>query len=82
MDVKPIVNIRLPTIVCSLLLLSTIMSSCDNEWPDDYCNCHQGGTIGGWEDGNDTDIHPKDSTAGFEIHLEHWDDTCKINIVI
>lgn len=78
-SVGRIANIRLPTMFLMLILvLST--TSCDNEWPNDYCICQQGGTIGGWEDGDETDIHSKDSTAGFEVSLEHWNDTCKNDI--
>lgn len=65
-----------------MLILVLTITSCDNEWPDDYCNCQQGGTIGGWEDGNETDVNSKDSTAGFEINLEHWKDNCRNDIVL
>ena len=81
MNVGPIANIRLPTMFLMLILvLST--TSCDKEWSDDYCNCQQGGTIGGWEDGDATDIHSKDSTDGFEVSLEKWNDTCKNDLEI
>lgn len=82
MKVKRATNIRLPTAYCIMLSLTLMMTSCAEEWPDDYCPCQQGGVIGGWEDGGDTDVNHKDSTAGFEVSLEHWNDTCKNDIVL
>ena len=82
MIVGRIANIRLPTKVFMMLLFTLSIASCDKEWSEDYCTCQEGGTIGGWEDGGETDVHNKDSTAGFEISLENWNDTCKNDIVL
>ena len=72
MKMNHIKNIRLPTALGSLLFLPLMVASCDNEWPDDYCPCHQGGIIGGWEESDTTEIIHKDSTSGFSITLENW----------
>lgn len=80
-SVGRIANIRLPTIICIMLILVLTITSCDNEWPDDYCNCQQGGTIGGWEDPNDTTItDKKDSIGDIEVILNNWQDSEKHNI--
>ena len=82
MKVKRFAHIRLPTAYSITLSLILMMTSCVEEWSEDYCPCQQGGVIGGWEDGGETDVNHKDSTAGFEVSLEHWNDTCKNDIVL
>jgi len=76
-------NIRLPPFFYALVLFQFIIVSCDQEWPDDICTCHKNGNvIGGWEDADTTDVHRKDSTGGFAIQVENWNDTIKSNIFL
>lgn len=64
----------IPTLLLAMFSSSAIIS-CDNEWPDDLCDCPGGNGIGGWEDANDTTIvNPKDTLGGFEISLDEWGD--------
>lgn len=67
-------------IVLSLFLFTA--TSCEQEWPDDLCTCSQGGSIEGWDDGGDSDIHQKDSTAGFEIRVDQWNGMQNQNITL
>ena len=67
--------IRLPTLLVCLSLSPITLISCEEEWPDDECTCRHGGSIGGWEDSDTTVIFKKDSTAGFEISVEDWNDS-------
>ena len=76
--------IRLPTLLLSLLLITLLFPSCDNEWPEDDCSCHnEGGYIGGWDESNDTTISNKrDSVSGFDINLDNWGDTINHDIPV
>ena len=65
---------RLP-VVFLLAALSACIYSCDNDWPDDLCTCHHGGSIDGWDVSDTTDVFKKDSTGGFEIEVENWDNS-------
>lgn len=74
---------RLSIISMTLLSMAAIVS-CDNEWPDDICECHRGGnTVGGWEEGNDTtNVNKKDSVGIFEISVDKWGDICTQDICL
>lgn len=64
-----------------ILLLLSIVTSCDNEWPDDLCDCEKGNTIGGWEDANDTTVVSKNDTiGGFAISVDEWGNICQQDI--
>lgn len=64
---------RLPYIFLLVLTASIVFSSCDNDFEDEVCTCPHGGTIGGWEDPDDTtSVHQSDSTKGFVVSLEDW----------
>lgn len=75
-SVGRITNIRLPTVMVMILFITLSITSCDNEWPDDYCDCRNGGEIDGWEESNDTTITNKnDSIGGIEVILNNWKDS-------
>lgn len=74
-------SIRLPPFRLCLSLLVLIFTSCDREWPDDFCPCTHGGTIDGWENSQDTTIiNKKDSLGGFSITVDEWKDSVTLNI--
>ena len=53
------------------ILMTTI--SCDVYEEDAICTCPHGGTIGGWEEPEDTtSVNQKDTTRGLEVILEDW----------
>ena len=67
--------IRLPVLSFLVLLVSVTITSCE-DYPDDYeCTCAHGGSIGGWEESDTTVIHPKDTTGGFSISVDNWNET-------
>ena len=67
--------------LCMILVFLPGITSCDNEWPDDLCDCEGGNTIGGWEDANDTTIVNKnDSIGGFAISMDEWGSVCTQDI--
>lgn len=72
--------IRLPPLVCIVLPFSFMLTSCDEEWPEDpVCSC--GGEIGGWEVPIDTTLtETSDSTAGFALDVNNWGDTTTVNV--
>jgi len=55
-------------------LLAFLVTSCDEEFPMDYCPCHESGNIiGGWDDGRDTTIvNKKDTLGGFDVSVDGW----------
>lgn len=68
---------RIQTTFFMILLLLTATSSCEKDWPDEYCDCNHGGnTIDGWEDaGDSTIVNKKDTVGCFDISVDEWGDT-------
>ena len=48
--------------------------SCDDEWPNEVCDCHKGNnSIDDWENADDsTIVNRKDSVGLFEISVDAW----------
>jgi len=57
----------------SMLFVPMVIVSCDSDPLDDMtCPCVHGGSIEGWENGNDTTINKTDTTSGFAITVDDW----------
>lgn len=69
------------TIALQIIMLQAILclASCEKDFVyDDDCDLYRGaGSIGGWDQSNDTTItQTKDTiTGGFAIDLNEWGDT-------
>lgn len=60
----------LPLLVIAVLL---VFSSCEDYYGDYECPCPHGGVIDDWSEPEDTaSINQKDTTGGFEVILEDW----------
>lgn len=66
---------RLPVLFLLTFVVPMVLASCDHYYEDDECTCPHGGTIGGWNNAEDTTIHQKDTTGGFDVSLENWQKT-------
>lgn len=80
---NPLLKSKCSIPILMMIMLSTsVVTSCDNEWPDDLCDCPNGGNgIGGWGDANDTTIvNKQDTLGGFEITLDDWGNINKQDI--
>lgn len=68
--------IRLPVLSLLVLLVSMTVLACE-DYPDDYeCTCPHGGVIGGWDEPDDTtSVNHKDTTGGFSISVDNWNET-------
>lgn len=80
---NPLLKVRCILPVLSMVLPTLFaVTSCDNEWPDDLCDCDKGGnTIEGWGDANDsTLVHKQDTLGGFDISLKDWGDISQQDI--
>ena len=74
---------QMPIILLLVIFISMTSTSCDHEYEDIECTCPHGGAIGGWEEPDDTtDINQRDTTGGFEISLEDWENTETHDIAI
>ena len=63
---------RLPVLFFLILALSMSFPSCEEH--DYECTCPQVSVIGGWDEPDDTtSVEQKDTTGGFEISVENWD---------
>ena len=61
--------------VCGMVLfLLLFLVSCDDEWPNEVCDCHKGNnSIDDWENADDsTIVNRKDSVGLFEISVDAW----------
>ena len=67
--------IRLPPMLGIALILPILFSACDDDWQEDICPCHHGGSIGGWEDSDTTDVFNRDSAGGFDIIVKDWENS-------
>lgn len=67
-----------------VFLLALIVVSCDNDFPDDYCTCHEGGNaIEGWDDVQDTTlVNKKDTLGGFDVTVDGWNNSDKQDIFV
>lgn len=57
------------------LFVTMTVISCDKNYDDDVCTCPHGGTINSWKEyGDTTSVNREDTTEGFEVILEDWDE--------
>lgn len=64
----------LPIFSLITVVVSSLLSSCDDYDPLEDCTCTHGSIIGGWENADTTSVNSKDTTGSFEINLEQWGD--------
>ena len=68
-------------LLCMAWQTMTLVTSCDDEWTDDRCNCKHGDNgIGGWGDQDTTDVNRNDILGGFDVSVSGWGEREKHDI--
>lgn len=65
---------RLPVLSLLVLMVLTAFTSCEDYYEDYECTCPHGGVIDGWDEPDDTtSVNQKDTTGGFDVSVEKWE---------